>query len=313
MLDYLITGGFGFQGFHLTRSLLEDGASVRVLARDSEHAWRNFQILSTKKNLRAVWGDCTNFETVRTAVRDCKTVIHLAAQINVDESILHPERSLACNVMGTCNVLDAVKLCGAQLILASSCEVYGTALSELMDESHPINPRSPYAACKAAADRIAYSYNCSYGLPLVICRPGNVYGWGQKGGATGAVIARWMQRAMSGQDIEVYGDGSQGRDFINVADVIAGYRAIIRTGISKLSGMTFNLGTGVNTPMSVIASVIAELGGAKVTYGPARPGEVKAFALDSRKAREFLGWSATVSIKEGLQHTWEEAQKRGGF
>lgn len=308
----LITGGFGFQGFHLTRSLLTEGAEVRVLNHDSEHAQRNYSLLP-KVGLRHMFGDVSNAETVKTAMRGCDAVIHLAAQINVDQSLLQPERSLSANIVGTMNVLEAARAQDTPVIVASSCEVYGTALTPLMTEEHPLNPRSPYAASKAAADRMAYAYHCSYDLPVVIVRPGNVYGWGQKCRNNGAVVARWMQAALNNKQIEIWGTGEQGRDFVHVSDVIAGYRAILQQGIEAHAGMTYNLGTGANTPMRDIAEWLGKEAQVELVYRPGRSGEVNAFALDSAQAKKHLGWMPKLSIYEGLWETWEEAQRLGGF
>lgn len=308
----LITGGFGFQGYHLTKSLLDDGVEVRVLSRDSDHAQRNYSLLP-KAGLRVIWGDVSNAETVRAAMRGCALVVHLAAQINVDESMQFPERSIACNITGTMNVLESARLTMTPVIIASSCEVYGAALSPLMDEHHPLNPRSPYAASKAAGDRMAYAYHCSYGLPVAIVRPGNVYGWGQKSRINGAVIAKWMQAALNGENITLNGDGLQGRDFVHVFDVVAAYRGIIASSNGVYAGEAYNLGTGHNTTMREVAQQIADTAHIDVVPGPSRAGEVKSFMLDSRKALSALKWAPRVEIKDGLQQTWEEATARGGF
>lgn len=312
-MDFLITGGIGFQGYHLTRELYENGASIRILARDSNHAWRNYNLLPKSDRIHIVWGDVTNEETVRAAARGCKMIIHLAAQINVDESIEYPDRSIAVNVIGTFNALKAAKYMKTPFILGSSCEVYGTNVTDnLMDEAHPLNPRSPYAATKTAADRLAYSYHCSYDIPIVIARPGNVYGWGQKSGTNGAVIPKFMMSAMDGKMLKIHGDGSQGRDFVYIKDVVDGYMRIIDR-FDKISGEVFNLGTGKNTSIKTIATIISNLGKVPIEYVGERAGEVKGFALDSSKAFDKLGWKVRTGIAEGLKETWENAIEHGGF
>ncbi len=308
-IDFLVTGGLGFQGYHIVKMLLSMGASIRILARDSDHARRNWGLLP-QKDLRLVWGDITSEETVRAATRDCKMIIHLAAQINVDESIKFPERSFATNWVGIMNVLRAALQNKSAMILASTCEVYGSnTLSSPMSENHPMNPQSPYAATKAGADRLAYSYYCSFDMPLVILRPGNVYGWGQKAGVNGAVIPKFITKAMKGEPLIVFGDGSQGRYFIYVDDVVEGYIKVIENFYSVV-GQAFNLGTGQNTTIGEIANVISELGNVPIEYVPERPGEVMSFALDSSKVKA-LGWEPKIDIKQGLLRTWEDIKNKG--
>jgi nucleoside-diphosphate-sugar epimerase len=316
MFDFLITGGLGFQGSHLTKALLKEGASVNILARNSEHAQRNYDVLFNEAdnlcNLRVTWGDLIP-ETLRTSARVSGCIIHLAAQINVDESINHPDRSVTNNVIGTFNVLEAARLTATPVIYASSCEVYGSNTSDKpMPESHPMNPQSPYAATKAGADRLAYSYFCSYALPVAIMRPGNVFGWGQKSKATGAVIPRWISAASKGEPITVYGDGKQGRDFVYISDVVNGYLRVAKDP-AKFAGEVFNLGTGKNTPMIDVAMAIQHHTDAPITFGEARPGEVMSFALDSSHARDVLGWVPYVDIKSGIAMTIDEAKRKGGF
>lgn len=309
-IDFLVTGGLGFQGYHIVKKLLSRGATIRILARDSEHARRNWELLP-QKDLRLVWGDITSEETVRAATRDCKTIIHLAAQINVDESIKFPERAFATNWIGIFNVLKAALQNKSSMILASTCEVYGSNISDLsMTENHPMNPQSPYAATKAGADRLAYSYHCSFDLPLVILRPGNVYGWGQKAGVNGAVIPKFIRRAMDGESLKIFGDGLQGRDFIYIDDVVDGYIKVIEN-FSNINGQVFNLGTGQNISILEIAQVIAGLGNVIIEHIEQRPGEVHSFALDSSIAWSLLEWCSMTNIEEGLLLTWEQIKEHG--
>jgi dTDP-glucose 4,6-dehydratase len=314
MVNFLITGGLGFQGTHLTRSLIRSGYSVRILQRDSIDAQNHLASLAMElccesvTRLSVQWGSITDKEAVYSAAKDCGMIIHLAAQINVDESIKHPWRSIACNVQGTFNVLEAARELGnIPVIYASSCEVYGSNLYPdfPMEEDHPLNPQSPYAATKAAADRLVHAYHCTYNLPTVIVRPGNVYGSGQKCGAGGAVIARWINLVKQGEPITLYGTGEQGRDFVHVSDVITGYRRIID---AKPWGEVFNLGTGINTPMRDIANWITAYSGGGIIHAEGRPGEVKSFALDSYKALDLLGWSAKKPIEKGIMELLGEIE-----
>ncbi len=309
----LVTGGFGFQGSHLVELLLKEGRTVKVLSRDSEDARRNSLLISPHKNLIVLWGDITSYETVRAFIRDCTTVVHLAAQINVDESIKFPERSLRVNTIGTWHILKAAlevnslrkKEDWVRIIHGSTCEVYGSnTTSGLMTELHPLNPQSPYAASKAGSDVLVHSFCMTYKLPVAILRPGNVYGPRQKSGEGGAVIPKWMALAKSGRDLIVFGDGQQSRDWIFVSDVVKAYKAVI-DNFSRVVGETLNIGTGYPCKLIDIAKMIAAFGDVEIVHKEGRQGEVQGFALDSTKATKLLNWTPSIYMLQGLQMLWE--------
>jgi len=213
-MKILITGGAGFQGSHLAESLLKKKHQVSILNTYSEIAVKNLSSISDKVNV--IWGSVTDKETVEKSVRGHDVVFHLAARINVDESLQDPGAFVSVNVLGTYNVLEAVRKNGNRLILASSCEVYGDGHSlkkgEKLSERAELKPNSPYAASKAAADRMAYSYFKSFGTDVTIVRPFNIYGERQKNGTFGALIPILVAKAMRGEDLTVFGDGSAERD-----------------------------------------------------------------------------------------------------
>lgn len=311
MANILVTGGLGFQGSRMAKKLLELDNNVIIISRHSLHAEFNYdRLFKEYKNLKVVWGDITNFETIRTSMRGINCIFNFAAQINVDESRSYPSRSVANNIYGAFNVLEASRQNGnIPIIHASSCEVYGTKVDNLnMDENHPMNPMSPYAATKAGSDRLVYSYYCTYDLPIVIARPGNVYGYGQKSGINGAVIPKWINLAINNKSINIFGDGNQGRDFVYIDDVIDGYLKIYKN-IKSVSGNAFNLGSNVCTKMKDIAKLISKEFDTEIIYDESRPGEVKSFSLDSSKANELIGWKAKVNIDEGLKLTIDETIK----
>ncbi len=163
----------------------------------------------------------------------CDVVFHLAANVNVDKSLDDPGSFLETNVMGTHHVLEAAREHGSRVIFASTCEVYGDGHSlapdALLDETAELRPNSPYAASKAAADRLCYSYFRSYGMDISIVRPFNIFGERQKSGAFGALIAILVRRAIAGQDLTVFGDGSATRDYLHVSDAVDAYRLVLET------------------------------------------------------------------------------------
>jgi len=293
----LITGGAGFQGSRLAESLLAKKHQITILNTPSDRALLN--IKKIKPKVKVVWGSVTDPEIVYKSVRDQDVVFHLAAYINVDESILNPEKTIYANVIGTTNVLNAIKENKNRLIFVSSCEVYGDGHKKnvLLSETAELRPNSPYAASKAAADRICHSYFKSFGTDVTIVRPFNIFGERQRVGKFGALIPILIERAISGKDLTVFGDGKQTRDYVYIDDMIAAYSLVLRK--KNLSGKVINFATGENTRVIDIAKYIAKKFNIKVIHGPARPGEVNRFRADISLARS-LGWKPRVSIWDGI-------------
>lgn len=301
-MKILVTGGAGFQGSHLVEALLRAGHSVTVFNTCSDRAKK---ILSTIDYIYVdvIWGSVTDKEAVLKSVRDHDVVFHLAARINVDESRKDPELYEAVNVGGTLNILEAVRQTGARLIFASSCEVYGDGHNltedEALSESSEMRPNSPYAAFKAAADRLCYAYFKTFDVNVTIVRPFNVYGERQKKGTGGALIPILLSKAMKGEDVTVFGDGMATRDYSHVSDIVAGYMMVLESPFRILRGRAINFASGVNVSVRDIASRIADAFGVKVVHGPSRPGEVSRFPADISFARS-IGYSAQVDIWDGI-------------
>lgn len=295
----LITGGGGFQGSHLTESLVAQGHQVSVLNTYSSAGLKNLEAVQGKIN--TIWGSVTDKELVEKSVRGHDVVFHLAGRINVDESLKDPLSFFYANVLGTHNVLEAVKHNQARLIFTSTCEVYGDGHNlkdgELLNESAEMRPNSPYAASKAAADRIAYAYFKSYGVNVTIIRPFNIYGERQKSGLFGALIPILVAKAQRGENITVNGDGSATRDYSHVSDIIQAYNLALNT--PDLAGRAINFASGESIRIRDIAEHIAGKLGVAVVYGPARPGEVKRFPADISLAKS-LGYAPRVGIWEGI-------------
>lgn len=299
----LITGGAGFQGSHLTERLLKKKHAVTVLNTPSVAAVKN--LAPFRSRIEVVWGSITDPEIVAKSVRDQDVVFHLAAYVNVDESLLHPESIIATNVMGSVNVLNAVRQAGNRLILVSSCEAYGDghAGSGVLKETAELRPNSPYAASKAAVDRIAHAYHKSFGLDVTIIRPFNIFGERQKSGKFGALIPKMVASAMAGNDLTVFGEGKQKRDYTYISDIINAYNLILAR--KDLSGKVINVGSGKNARIIDIATYIAKKFGVKVVHTDARPGEVNRFIGDSAYVKS-LGWSPRINLYIGIDRyiTW---------
>lgn len=295
----LITGGAGFQGSHLAEALVAAGHSVTILNTYSLDALKNVSAILDK--ITVIWGSVTDKELVEKSVRGHDVVFHLAARINVDESLKDPLSFFYANILGTYNILEAVKKVGARLILTSTCEVYGDGHNlkegELLSESAELRPNSPYAASKAAADRIAHAYYKSYGVNVVIIRPFNIYGERQKSGLFGALIPILIAKALHGENLTVFGDGTATRDYSHVSDIIQAYQTVLAH--DHLAGQAINFASGENVRVRDIAEYIANKLKVAVVYGPTRPGEVTRFPADITIAKS-LGYEPRVNIWEGI-------------
>src|SRR5205823_1663845 len=208
------------------------------------------------------------------------------------------------NVEGTRILLDAIRQTPVErFILISSSEVYGTALRAPMDEEHPLNPRSPYAATKAGADRLAYSYFVTYGLPIVIVRPFNNYGPRQH---PEKVIPRFATQALSDRPLTIHGDGHASRDWLYVDDDAEAIEAIIATPIEDVAGEVLNVATGVDISICEVAELVLALLGkpaALKEHVEERPGQVDRHIGSTEKIRRLCDWMARTTFEGGLART----------
>lgn len=307
----LVTGGAGFQGSHLAEALLAAGHQVTVLNTFSLAAKANLRIFEAHEQADVVFGSVTDRELLSKTADGHHVVFHLAANVNVDKSIEDPQSFVDTNVLGTQSVLDAARRHGSRVIFASTCEVYGDghqrSAGALLDESAELRPNSPYAASKAAADRLCYSYYRSYGMDVTMVRPFNIYGERQKSGAYGALIPILVRKAMAGDTLTVFGDGTATRDYLHVSDVVQGYCLVLDT--PNLAGRAINFASGTNTRVKDIANYVAGKFGSEVVNGPARPGEVSRFPASIEVAKS-LGFTPRVNIWEGIDRyiEWTKQQ-----
>lgn len=310
-MKILITGGGGFQGSHLAEHLSTQGHEVTILTTYNQESKRNTAGFA-ERGIVVVFGSITDRIVVNKTVPGHDVVFHLAANVNVDESLEDPLSFVQVNVMqGTFNILEICKKRNIRLIVASTCEVYGDGHDlkegELLTEDTVLKPNSPYAATKAGADRLAYSYYKSFGMDITIVRPFNIYGPRQKSGTFGAVIPILVRKALSGVNLTVYGDGHATRDFMYISDLINAYQIVLDS--TQLAGRVINFGSGTNTSVKDIAEYISDRLGAEIEYGPARPGEVSRFPADISFAKS-LGFEPKVSIWEGIDRyiAWAKEQ-----
>ncbi len=300
MTLYLVTGGAGFIGSHLTEALVERGECVRVL--DDFSTGRRENLATVADHIELLEGDVTDPETVEQAVTGCDYVLHLAAIASVQASLEKPQRTHRVNVDGTLNVLEAAHRARVRrVVFASSTAVYGDHTALPLREELPPRSLSPYAANKAAGEAYCSAFHASYGLPIVALRFFNVYGPRQNPtNPYSGVISIFASRMAQGQRPFIYGDGKQTRDVVYVADVVRA--VLLACEQEKAVGGVFNVASGQQTS---ILQLMAALNQAldtsfRPTFAPARAGEVRFSQGDAHRARQVLGWQAQISLQEGL-------------
>lgn len=305
--NVLVTGADGFIGSHLTDLLLAEGYNVRALAQ--YNSFNNWGWLEGKSHpgLEIVTGDVRDPDFCRHISEGRDTIFHLAALIAIPYSYVAPDSYVDTNIKGTLNMCQAARDCGARrLVVTSTSEVYGTACTDIISESHPKQPQSPYSATKIGADAIAKSFYNAFGLPVVIARPFNTYGPRQ---SARAIIPTIITQIASGAKEIKVGDLRPTRDFNYVEDTCRGFLALARA--NDVEGREINISTGTEISMEDLFKTIARLmdSDVKWTIDPARlrPGKSEVFRLrgDNTLIRSLTDWQPRVSIEEGLRHTIE--------
>ena len=305
----LVTGAGGFIGSHLVERLAADGESVRAFVRynsRNDYGWLEALEDHVSERVEIFRGDLANPEAVSRAVDGCEVVFHLGALIPIPYSYVHTREFVSVNTIGTLNVLEAARRHGTRRVVhTSTSEVYGTAQRIPIDEAHPLQAQSPYAATKIGADQLALSYRLSFETPVVIVRPFNTYGPRQ---SARAVIPTVATQALKGERIQI-GSLHPTRDFVFVEDTVAGMIACAEAG--DVEGEVINLGSGAEISVRAVVERIVELVGGdlrvEVVEDRRRPpsSEVERLLADARKAERLLGWRARVSFDEGLARTVE--------
>lgn len=305
MKTVLITGGGGFIGSHLAELLVKKGHVIKVLDDFSSGNINNIRSLLGNRNFKLIRGDIRNKAIVEKAISGVDYVIHLAAQVHVDKSIIDPATTFATNTLGTLNILDASLENDVELVVyGSSSEVYGSAQHVPMNEEHPLNPASPYAASKAAADRMCFAYYNTYRLPIVIARNFNTFGPRQRDSGYAAAIPKFIRRVLAALPPIIYGDGKQMRDYMYVHDAVHAYELILKS-YENILGKAINFGSGVEISILDLSRRITNLAGMERKLEPIftspRPGEVKRLFSDISLARKLLDFEPKWSVEKGLR------------
>ncbi|MFD7777659.1 SDR family NAD(P)-dependent oxidoreductase [Streptomyces sp. NPDC059753] len=304
----LVTGAEGFIGSTLVDMLVERGARVRAMVHYKPYAEKGHlaRYLSDPHSpVEMIAGDVRDAGRVMDAVSGCDTVFHLAALIGIPYSYDSPGAYVQTNVVGTENITEACRRHSVRRLLhTSTSEVYGTALTAPISETHPLQPQSPYSASKIGADMMALSHWHAFELPVTVVRPFNTYGPRQ---SARAVIPTILSQLHAGATEIRLGSLTPTRDFTYVTDTAAGFLAL--ADCDRALGEAVNLGTGREISVGDLATALIAASGrdAKVVVDPVRlrpsGSEVERLLSDNARAREWAGWQPEVSLEDGLKRT----------
>ncbi|MBM3818793.1 MAG: SDR family oxidoreductase [Acidimicrobiia bacterium] len=310
MAQYLVTGGAGFIGSHLTDELVRRGEQVRVVDNLSTGKRQN---LAQHPNLDFIEGDLADLQVARRAVTGVDYVLHQAAIPSVPRSVLDPIASNRANVEASLNVLVAARDAGVKrVVYAGSSSAYGNTPTLPKAESMAPAPLSPYALQKLVAEQYCQLFTRLYGLETVTIRYFNVFGPRQDPSSPySGVISLFISALCDGRAPTIFGDGEQTRDFTYVANVVDG---VLRAcHVKDASGEVINVATGGRISLKELFENVRQLVGANVDplYAEVRAGDVKDSQADISKARRLLGYEPTVRFEDGLQKTvdWYRASQ----
>ena len=309
----LITGAGGFIGSHLTELCVSLGYEVRAMLHyNSRNSWGWLEDSPILDKIEIVTGDIRDYDSVYSAMKDCKSVFHLAALIAIPYSYVSPLAFIRTNIEGTYNVLEsAKKLDLSQILITSTSETYGSAQYVPIDENHPMVGQSPYSATKIAADHIALSYFRSFELPIKIVRPFNTYGPRQ---SARAVIPTIIVQVLNGKRSLKLGSVSPTRDFTYVEDTARGFIAIEKN--DSLFGEITNIGSGTEISIKALTQEIAKIADCKIHIKSdgqrIRPekSEVSRLLCDNKKIKSATDWRPEFSFENGLRKTFDWFKSR---
>ena len=318
MRTILVTGGAGFIGSNFIRHVFHKYPEYKIVVLDALTYAGNIENIPAEirdSNRFEFWyGNLNNLDLVDDLVERSEIIVHFAAETHVARSLYLNRVFFITDVLGTQAIANSILRHSDKIerfVHVSTSEVYGTALREPMDEDHPINPTTPYAAAKAGADRLVSSYVESYDIPAVIVRPFNNYGPRQH---LEKAVPRFITSAILGEPLTIHGDGSAARDWLFVEDTADALDRVVHARLDDVKGKVLNLGTGISISVLDIAKKIIEIFGlddGHLTYIDERFGQVQNHISSTEKAERMVGFRAHTVFAEGLLKTveWYENNK----
>jgi UDP-glucose 4-epimerase len=296
-----VTGGCGFIGSNLTRSLLDLGARVTVI---DNLATGRLEHLPSSDALTLVQADIAEYPNLESLLSGVAYVFHLAAQVGNVKSMQHTESDARTNVLGAVRLYQACRRSAIRkLVYASSSAIFGEAETIPIAENHPQRPASFYALSKQTAEQYALLAQTLWGVPAVCTRFFNVYGTPMEKSEYSGVINIFMEALAQGRPLIIYGDGDQIRDFVYVKDIV---QALLLAAEKGGPGSVYNIGSGSTCSIRELAGILLELTAipSEIRYAPFRAGEVLRSAADIRVAQEKLGYQPGYSLSDGLREIW---------
>ncbi|MBU1318445.1 MAG: SDR family oxidoreductase [candidate division Zixibacteria bacterium] len=304
-MHYLITGGAGFVGSNIATRLVSMGETVTVLDNFSSGKISNLE--AVRKDIRLIEGDIRDFETVAKAMKNVDYVLHQAAIASVELSVKDPVGSTEVNIGGTLNVLEASKRAGIErLVFASSAAVYGDLPDLPKSECSLLKVLSPYAAAKLAGEHYCRIYSELFGLETVCLRYFNIFGPYQDPNSDySAVIPKFIECLLSGNQLRIFGDGEQSRDFLYIDNVVSAN--LLATKSNDAVGESINIAAGKRFNLLELLDILKDITAvdAEPLFEAEKPGDIKHSVADISKAKKLLRFDVDVDFREGLARTVE--------
>ncbi|MFH1892118.1 MAG: SDR family oxidoreductase [Candidatus Zixiibacteriota bacterium] len=304
-MHYLITGGAGFVGSNIATRLVSMGEKVTVL--DNFSSGRISNLEAVRKDIRLIEGDIRDFETVAKAMKNVDYVLHQAAIASVELSVKDPVGSTEVNIGGTLNVLEASKRAGIErLVFASSAAVYGDLPDLPKSECSLLKVLSPYAAAKLAGEHYCRIYSELFGLETVCLRYFNIFGPYQDPNSDySAVIPKFIECLLSGNQLRMFGDGEQSRDFLYIDNVVSAN--LLATKSNDAVGESINIAAGKRFNLLELLDILKNITtvDAEPLFEAEKPGDIKHSVADISKAKKLLRFDVDVDFREGLARTVE--------
>ncbi len=317
MKKIFLTGATGFIGSHLLEKLVVNGYKVKILAEyniDNSLGWIDSFKKEIRENVEVVYGNIRDPFIISNNTKNYDVLIHLAALISIPYSYKSPSEFIETNIQGTLNALEAAKKNNLnRFIGTSTSEVYGTAQFTPINENHPINAQSPYAATKVAADQLCVSYFKTYNMPITIIRPFNTFGPRQ---SLRAVLPNIFLSSNKKEKkiILKIGSTETKRDFCYITDTVDGFLACLNTN-KKINGETINLGSGKSYSISQMIKIVEKVSNKRflIHKDPLRirpkKSEVQLLEADISKAKKLIGWEPKVNDIKSLESSIQETLK----